>query len=109
MAPMAVAAGGQIEMLYDRRQRPPSVCLNDRVHLVFNAGGEVGAAPEAKTKPMTVIYDPRTRKFFLFSFFASYRSSSVTTANTIRSYCFLSLPASNNTPYFPESNRTISL
>ena len=37
--------GGQIKMLYDRRQRPPSVYLNGKVHIVFNAGGEKGGAP----------------------------------------------------------------
>ena len=55
--------GGQIKMLYDRRQRPPSVYLNGKVHIVFNAGGEKGGAPKSRTYPMIVTYDPVTREF----------------------------------------------
>ena len=33
---------GQIKMLYDRRQRPQSVFLNGKVHIVFNADSENG-------------------------------------------------------------------
>ena len=55
--------GGQIKMLYDRRQRPPSVYLNGRVHIVFNAGGEEGGPPKSRTRPMMVTYDPATRTF----------------------------------------------
>jgi len=32
---IAFGAGGQIKMLYDRRQRPQSVYLNNQVHIVF--------------------------------------------------------------------------
>lgn len=55
--------GGQIKMLYDRRQRPQSVFLNGKVHIVFNADGEKGALGKSKTKPMAVTYDPASRKF----------------------------------------------
>jgi len=34
--------GGQIKMLYDRRQRPQSIHLNGKVFIVFNAGGDPG-------------------------------------------------------------------
>jgi len=61
--PVAFGQGGQIKMLYDRRQRPQSVYLNNKVHIVFNAGGQIGARPKAPTKPMAVTYDPATRKF----------------------------------------------
>jgi len=61
--PVAFGTGGQIKMLYDRRQRPQSVYLNNKVHIVFNAGGQVGARPKAPTKPMAVTYDPATREF----------------------------------------------
>ena len=54
---------GQIKMLYDRRQRPQSVYLNGKVHLVFNAGGEKGVPGKAKTKPMAISYDLATREF----------------------------------------------
>lgn len=63
MTSMAFGLGGQIKMLYDRRQRPQAVYLHDKVHIVFNAGGEAGAEPKAKTRPMAVTYDPRTRTF----------------------------------------------
>lgn len=61
---MPFGKGGQIKMLYDRRQRPQSVYLNDKVHIVFNANGEKGRSPgKAPSKPMAVTYDPATRKF----------------------------------------------
>ena len=62
-APMAFGEGGQIKMLYDRRQRPPSVYLNNKVHIVFNAGGKAGAPAKSRTKPMAITYDPLTREF----------------------------------------------
>ena len=55
--------GGQIKMLYDARQRPQAVYLNDKLHIVFNAGGLPGDQPKAKTKSMAVTYDPLTRDF----------------------------------------------
>ncbi|HCO95221.1 MAG TPA: hypothetical protein DIU00_14930 [Phycisphaerales bacterium] len=61
--PVAFGQGGQIKMLYDRRQRPQSVYLNKKVHIVFNAGGQIGAKPKAPTKPMAVTYDPAAREF----------------------------------------------
>ncbi len=60
---VAFGRGGQIKMLYDRRQRPQAVCLDGKVHIVFNAGGQTGAQPKAPTKPMAVTYDPATRQF----------------------------------------------
>lgn len=55
--------GGQIKMLYDRRQRPQSVYLNGKVHLVINAGGEKGGPGKSKTKPMALTYDLVTGNF----------------------------------------------
>ncbi len=60
---LSFGEGGQIKMLYDRRQRPQSVYLNDKVHIVFNAGGEPGAPARSPTKPMAITYDPATRDF----------------------------------------------
>jgi len=54
---------GQIKMLYDRRQRPQSVYLNGKVHVVFNAGAEEGATGQSKTTPMIVTYNPQARQF----------------------------------------------
>ena len=50
-------------MLYDRRQRPQAVYLDGKVHIVFNAGGQIDAKPKAHTKPMAITYDPATRQF----------------------------------------------
>jgi len=61
--PVAFGEGGQIKMLYDRRQRPQSVYLDNKVHVVFNAGGQIGTQPKAPTKPMAITYDPVTREF----------------------------------------------
>ncbi|MGD2175851.1 MAG: BNR-4 repeat-containing protein [Candidatus Brocadiaceae bacterium] len=61
--PAVFGEGGQIKMLYDRRQRPQSVYLNGKVHIVFNAGAEAGAPAKSPTKPMAVTYDPITREF----------------------------------------------
>jgi len=62
-APMVFGEGGQLKMLYDRRQRPQSVYLNNKVHIVFNAGGQIKATAKFPTKPMAVTYDPLTREF----------------------------------------------
>jgi hypothetical protein len=59
----AFGEGGQIKMLYDRRQRPQSVYLNNKVHIVFNAGRKTGALAKSPTKPMAITYDPLTREF----------------------------------------------
>ena len=55
--------GGQIKMLYDSRQRPQAVYLHDKVHIVFNAGGNAGDTGKSKTKPMAVTYDVASRAF----------------------------------------------
>ena len=55
--------GGQIKMLYDSRQRPQAVYLNDKLHIVFNGGGILGNKPKPKSKPMAVSYDPLSRTF----------------------------------------------
>jgi len=60
---VAFGHGGQIKMLYDRRQRPQAVYLNGKVHIVFNGGGQIGAKPKAPTRPMAVTYDPAGRQF----------------------------------------------
>ncbi len=55
--------GGQIKMLYDRRQRPQSVFLNGKVYLAINADGEIGAPGKSKTKPIVLSFDVATQKF----------------------------------------------
>jgi hypothetical protein len=54
---------GQIKMLYDRRQRPQSVYLNGKVHIVFNAGAKAGGGAKSPTHPMITTYDPVSREF----------------------------------------------
>jgi len=63
ISPTPFGEGGQIKMLYDRRQRPQSIYLNNKVHIVFNGAGQTGASPKAPTKPMAITYDPAARKF----------------------------------------------
>ncbi|MCH8119264.1 MAG: BNR-4 repeat-containing protein [Planctomycetes bacterium] len=56
--------GGQLNMLYDRRQRPQAVYLEDKVHIVF--AGRKTAAPAGEkisTEPMVITYDPVSREF----------------------------------------------
>jgi hypothetical protein len=48
--------GGQLKMIYDRRQRPQAVYMNDRVYMVYNGGAEKG---ESKTYPFVISYDPQ--------------------------------------------------
>jgi hypothetical protein len=60
---MAFGEKGQLKMLYDRRQRPQSVYLNNKVHIVFNAGAEIAARSQPSARPMAVTYDSVTREF----------------------------------------------
>ena len=55
--------GGQIKMLYDRRQRPLSVYLNGMAYIVFNGGGDPGDPGRSPTRPMIVAYNPISREF----------------------------------------------
>ena len=51
-------------MLYDQRQRPQAVYLKDKVHIVYNGGGNPGGvARKTDTTPMAVTYDPQKRAF----------------------------------------------
>ena len=60
---MAFGENGQIKMLYDRRQRPQSVLLNEAAYIALNDGAEAGAEGRSPTRPMIVEYDPNTREF----------------------------------------------
>ena len=52
--------GGQLKMLYDVRQRPQSVYLNGKVHIVFNGGALLKESSKGKieTSPVAVTYQP---------------------------------------------------
>jgi hypothetical protein len=54
---------GQLKMVYDLRQRPQAVWLNEEIHIVFNADGDEGATGRSRTKPQAVTYDLNTRQF----------------------------------------------
>ena len=62
--PVAFARGGQLNMVYDIRQRPQAVYVDGRVHIVF-AGrkDEAAAGKKPSTRPMLITYDPATREF----------------------------------------------
>lgn len=59
----AFGQGGQIKMLYDRRQRPQSLLLDGKVYIVFNGGGKMVAPGKSPTFPMITTYDPSTGAF----------------------------------------------
>ena len=63
-SPVPFAGGGQLNMVYDIRQRPQAVYLNGRVHIVF-AGrlDEGGAGKKPSTRPMLITYYPASREF----------------------------------------------
>lgn len=61
---MSFGEGGQLKMLYDRRQRPQSVYLDGNVHIVFNGGGKLSTTGKYSTRPMAITYDPAARNFF---------------------------------------------
>ena len=42
-------SGGQLKMIYDRRQRPQAVYINDKVYIVYNGGAPMNAQVREKT------------------------------------------------------------
>lgn len=65
-APMAFGFGGAKKMLYDVRQRPQAVYLNDMVYIGFKGGagpGDAGGSSGGRTHAMLLSYDPRARQF----------------------------------------------
>jgi hypothetical protein len=54
---------GKFKMLYDCRQRPQSVCLKNRIYIVYNGNAEAGKKGKAKAYPMLITYDPQSRSF----------------------------------------------
>jgi len=61
---VSFAGGGQLNMLYDIRQRPQAVYMNGKVHIVY--AGRTDKAPVGKkpsTRPMLITYDPVSREF----------------------------------------------
>lgn len=63
---MPFGFGGAKKMLYDVRQRPQAVYLNDKVYIGFKGGGVAGdtsRSGSARTRTMLLSYDPRSRQF----------------------------------------------
>ena len=65
-APTPFGFGGAKKMLYDNRQRPQAVYLNNKVFIGFKAGGTVddtSKSGSARTLTSLLSYDPGTRQF----------------------------------------------
>ena len=56
-------SGGQLKMIYDRRQRPQAVYINDKVYIVYNGGAPMNAQVREKTYPFVISFDPETKSF----------------------------------------------
>ncbi len=52
--------GGQLKMIYDRRQRPQAIYMNDQVYMVYNGGANLPESNGKKTFPFVVSYDPQS-------------------------------------------------
>jgi hypothetical protein len=56
-------SGGQVKMIYDRRQRPQAVFINDKVEIVYNGGASQAAENKNRTYPFAITFDPKTALF----------------------------------------------
>lgn len=54
-------SGGQLKMIYDRRQRPQAIYVGEKVYMVYNGGAPMDATEKEKTYPFVVSFDPKTR------------------------------------------------
>ena len=62
-ATMAFAHGGKFKMLYDCRQRPQSVYLNDKLYIVYNGDAKPTKNGKGRAYPMLITYGPQDRSF----------------------------------------------
>lgn len=60
---LTFGVNGKRNMLYDARQRPQSVLLHGRVHIVYNADATATNNNKGNAYPMLITYDPQTRRF----------------------------------------------
>ncbi|MEJ6733033.1 MAG: BNR-4 repeat-containing protein [Verrucomicrobiia bacterium] len=65
VAPAAVPFGetGKFNMLYDVRQRPQAILLNELVYIVYNGDAEPSKNGNGAARPMLITYNPATRTF----------------------------------------------
>ncbi len=61
--PIAFAHGGKFKMLYDCRQRPQSVLVNNRLYLVYNGDARRSKNGNGSAYPMLITYRPADRSF----------------------------------------------
>ena len=61
--PIAFADGGKFKMLYDCRQRPQSVLVNNRLYLVYNGDARRSKNGNGSAYPMLITYRPADRSF----------------------------------------------
>jgi hypothetical protein len=54
---------GKFKMLYDCRQRPQSVLLNDRLYIVYNGDAKPSGNGKGKACPLLITYNPKDRSF----------------------------------------------
>jgi hypothetical protein len=57
---LSFGEGGQVKMIYDRRQRPQAVFINYKLNIVYNGGA---AKNDEKTFPFAISYNPETSLF----------------------------------------------
>ncbi len=60
---VSFAKGGYYKMLYDRRQRPQTLCIGDKVHIVYNGHAIVSEEGKTRTTPSVITYDIPSREF----------------------------------------------
>jgi len=54
-------SGGQVKMVYDRRQRPQALYIDGKVYMVYNGGASEIAEDKRKSFPYVISYDPETK------------------------------------------------
>ena len=47
-------SGGQLKMIYDRRQRPQAIYMNGKVYIGYNGGAPLDATEREKTYPFVI-------------------------------------------------------
>lgn len=61
--PVPFGTTGKFNMIYDVRQRPQAILLNELVYIVYNGDAEPSDNGNGFAKPIITIYDPATRTF----------------------------------------------